>query len=332
MKHSSAITLSTTGALIISALGAAGGIIWLASYGYSIPRAVSMSLCGAAVLAAMLILGVDRPQARLQKVLTTHPPSVLLVIGALWGLYVLYSVVTFTDRLPPMIFMAIYLSIPFLLLFSERGRARAAWLDAAAILWIWLPIEFGVVRRFLLTSNIAADFSYSFAQALAINMGVIAFAAWRRFPGIGYRFQLGRKEIAAAMLSFLMFAVIAIPLAFSTHFIRYSYDFPKLLLAPAAFVGIYLFVAVPEELLFRGLIQNWFERWTQRRVAGLILGAIVFGASHLNNGPPIPNYRYFLLASIAGIFYGLVWQRTGNIAASAVTHALVDTVWSALFR
>jgi hypothetical protein len=81
-----------------------------------------------------------------------------------------------------MIFMAIYLSIPFLLLFYERGRARAAWLDAAAILWIWLPIEFGVVRRFLLTSNIAADFSYSFAQALAINMGSL-----RSPPGGDFR-------------------------------------------------------------------------------------------------------------------------------------------------
>jgi membrane protease YdiL (CAAX protease family) len=93
-----------------------------------------------------------------------------------------------------------------------------------------------------------------------------------------------------------------------------------------------LFTAISEELLFRGLIQNWFERMTGRRIVGLILAAIVFGASHLNNGPPIPNYKYFLLASIAGVFYGFVWQATGSLTASAITHALVDTVWSAVFR
>ena len=152
---------------------------------------------------------------------------------------------------------------------------------------------------------------------------VLLFTATLRFFAIfGFAFDL--------LLCFVVFAVIAIPLGFTIHFIRYSYDLPRLLFAPASFIGIYLFIAVPEELLFRGLIQNWFERFTQGRLAGLIVASIVFGASHLNNGSPIPNYRYFLMAGIAGVFYGLVWQRTGTIAASAVTHALVDTIWSAL--
>ena len=117
-----------------------------------------------------------------------------------------------------------------------------------------------------------------------------------------------------------------------SQFIRYSFQLNKLILAPATFLGIFLFTAIPEEFLFRGLIQNCLERIAGRRIVGLIVASVVFGASHLNNGLPIPNYRYFLMATVAGIFYGVAWQRTGNLTASGLTHALVDTAWSVLFR
>jgi len=64
----------------------------------------------------------------------------------------------------------------------------------------------------------------------------------------------------------------------------------------------------------------------------LIVAAVIFGAAHLNNGPPIPNYRYFLMAGIAGVFYGRAWRSTGSLMASSLTHALVDTFWSMFFR
>jgi len=64
----------------------------------------------------------------------------------------------------------------------------------------------------------------------------------------------------------------------------------------------------------------------------LITASVIFGASHLNNGPPIPNYKYFVMASIAGLFYGSAWQQTRSLMASSITHALVDTFWSLIFR
>jgi membrane protease YdiL (CAAX protease family) len=44
------------------------------------------------------------------------------------------------------------------------------------------------------------------------------------------------------------------------------------------------------------------------------------------------NWRYVILASIAGLFYGWTWRRTGSIFASAIVHALVDAIWHFLFR
>jgi len=96
------------------------------------------------------------------------------------------------------------------------------------------------------------------------------------------------------------------------------------------FLGILLVVAVPEELLFRGLIQNLLQRVLPATYA-LIVAALIFGASHLNNGPA-PDWRYVLLASIAGVFYGRAYRRSGGLMAAFLVHAAVDTIWREFFR
>ena len=72
-------------------------------------------------------------------------------------------------------------------------------------------------------------------------------------------------------------------------------------------LAICFFTAVPEELLFRGVLQNLLEkRWPAARfarVGSLPVAAVVFGAAHLINAPA-SNWRYMLLATLAGIAYG----------------------------
>jgi membrane protease YdiL (CAAX protease family) len=40
-----------------------------------------------------------------------------------------------------------------------------------------------------------------------------------------------------------------------------------------------------------------------------------------------PNWRFALLAAVAGVFYELAFRRARSIRASMVTHALVVTTW-----
>jgi membrane protease YdiL (CAAX protease family) len=318
--------------MIIAAAGSAGGFAYLTSQGAPLLSAAIISICGGLLLAGLLILGSDECIGRLQKSLAHRPLRIIAIISALFGLYAVYAAGTGTMQLQSQAGMAAYLSVPFLLMIGVRGRMQPTWQDAATILWLWLPIELGIVRRILLSTTPDTDFHYGFAQGLAINTGIIAFAAWRGFPDIGYRFELNRKIVSAALRSFLIYAALAIPLGLAIHFIRYSFEVRKLVVAPAVFLGVFLLTAIPEEFLFRGLIQNTVERITKHRSLGLVVASIIFGASHLNNGPPIPNSKYFVMASIAGIFYGLTWQRTGSLTASAITHAFVNTAWSVFFR
>ena len=68
------------------------------------------------------------------------------------------------------------------------------------------------------------------------------------------------------------------------------------------------------------------------RTASLLVTAVIFGLSHFNKRTAFFNWRYVLLAAIAGVFYGRAWRAERRIGASAITHATVDTVWGALLR
>lgn len=122
---------------------------------------------------------------------------------------------------------------------------------------------------------------------------------------------------------------IAIPLGLATGFIHYGWR-PFDALAWSQKVFHFLFgVALPEELLFRGLLQNGLEQRafsTRRWPWALAIAALVFGAAHMGH-PPVPKWRYGILATLAGLAYGWVWHRTGKITAAALTHAAVDLVW-----
>jgi membrane protease YdiL (CAAX protease family) len=67
------------------------------------------------------------------------------------------------------------------------------------------------------------------------------------------------------------------------------------------------------------------------RYGALVAASILFGLSHFNKRNPIGqhfNWRYILLATIAGIFYGRAWRERRRIAASTITHTCVDWLWS----
>ena len=318
--------LSTLGALIVGILltAAAGLWLWLAQHRTN--DAIMVIYPGIA-FTLMLLLGGDNVLERGRKAVAGHPYLIVLAPLGLWGLYFLYASGIGVATAENAGLMALYLTAPFVIL----GRGSSKWAEPVAILWLWLPLELGLIRRILI-AGAADDLHYALAQLLAIDAGIIAFAIWNGTPNIGYRYEWNSSIGSTGLLSFLIFSAVAIPLGLQIGFIHYTFLPSKLLTAPALFAGIFFLTAIPEEFLFRGLVQNWLERLTSSRILSLLFAAIVFGAAHLNNGPPVPNYKYFLMASIAGIIYGWAWQRTRSLVCSGLVHSLVDTLWSVFFR
>lgn len=224
-----------------------------------------------------------------------------------------------------------------LALIGARGVAARPMdhpaLLALAILALWLPSEIGLVHGLPLPAA-GSGGALEAGRLLTLGLGLVIFLAVAPLPDLGYTFRLRRGDLSAAATSLAVFAAAAIPLGLATGFIAWE---PAPVL-PFDWVvrglAIYFLIAVPEELLFRGALQNLLEkRWPGRHAGtgSLLLAAVVFGASHLNNGPS-PDWRYMLLATLAGIAYGWTWQRTRRISASALTHAAVDWIWVTAFR
>ena len=168
-------------------------------------------------------------------------------------------------------------------------------------------------------------------KLLLLDAGILGFILVRRLDGVGFDLRLTRKDLARGTGEFLLYAVIALPLGLWLNFLHLHTGWPSPLKAITAFVFTFLFIAVPEELFFRGWLQNLLER-RMGRILALLASSIIFGLAHWNKRAVHFNWRYVLMAAIAGIFYGRAWRAHRRVGASALTHSLVDTTWSLWLR
>jgi membrane protease YdiL (CAAX protease family) len=223
---------------------------------------------------------------------------------------------------------AAYVVVPAILVGVATGNSGGTWEDYAAILIIWLPVEFQWAYRFFPYPPVL---THTMTVLLALSTGVAAFVLLRKLDGIGYAVEWKRGFGWQFILNFGLFAAIAIPLGMRMHFLAWDPSFARVRSLPLFAPGILLFTAWPEEFLFRGVLQNLLSRTFNSKWAGLLVASLIFGLSHIIHAP-FPNWKYVLLATIAGLFYGHTWMRTGSLFPGALVHAFVDISWHVLFR
>lgn len=76
---------------------------------------------------------------------------------------------------------------------------------------------------------------------------------------------------------------------------------------------------VSEELLFRGVLQDWADRFLPLWAA-LAVTNLLFGALHARNAP------YAVIAGLVGVYFGVLFAATSNLLAPMIAHALYDAV------
>jgi hypothetical protein len=162
---------------------------------------------------------------------------------------------------------------------------------------------------------------------LLVDAGLYGFLAIRRLTGCGFDFHLHWSDWRTGLRELACFAPVVLLLGLALGFLHPHFNVPGLDKAALAWAGIFVFVAVPEELFFRAWVQNLLERRVGRRTA-LVIASVLFGLSHFNKRSVTFNWRYVLLATIAGIFYGRAWREGRRVPASAITHTCVDWLWS----
>jgi membrane protease YdiL (CAAX protease family) len=246
------------------------------------------------------------------------------------------------------------LCIPYLLVAISTGTLHWHWLALYALLPVAIaaillqarrkdPQQRGNWRDYLvlISLGLAVDLRWFepawpahlavFNKVLLLDAGIYAFLILRQLDGVGFNLRLRLSDLKIGLREFLFYAPIAIVIGLSLGFLHAHALWPTPLRFGGAFLFTFFFIAVPEELFFRGWLQNLLERRFGRYPA-LFLTAALFGLSHWNKRTTNFNWQYVLLAALAGIFYGRAWRQDRRIGASAITHATVDTVWSIWLR
>jgi membrane protease YdiL (CAAX protease family) len=244
--------------------------------------------------------------------------------------YLVYAVGTETFGFVHTAIAAGLVFLPLALAASAEKQAPGEWQDFVTLAGIWVVVKF-LPAHVQLWPYPGGRLGYVFMVLFCVNVALAAFVLVRRLGGIGYSIGWGKSWTFYVVASLVIFACIAIPLGTSMHFIQFAPRWDAWKSLPLVSLGILFFTAWPEEFLFRGLLQNMLARASKSDLAGWWTASVLFGFSHIPNGG-FPNWRYVLLASISGFFYGWTWRKTGSIFASSLVHASVDILWHFLFR
>ena len=168
-------------------------------------------------------------------------------------------------------------------------------------------------------------------ELMITRLFVMSVLVFRGAEGVNLGFIPTRAEWLTGLRQYLYFLPLGLVLNMQIDFADPRHapmEWWRLLVnLSATFLGMYVFVALREEVAFRGLLQQWLGNG---RLA-LAVTSVTFGLVHLPFRQ-FPNWKFVALATLAGWFYGRAFQQGGGVRAAMVTHALVNTTWRTLMQ
>ncbi|MGC2274171.1 MAG: CPBP family intramembrane glutamic endopeptidase [Candidatus Sulfotelmatobacter sp.] len=285
---------------------------------------------------AMAALGLELAPAvgfgfaanRVARAVAGWPAAARLSLPAL--LAAPYLMVSLSAHIFRWQWFALYALLPvvmaWLLLRAAAAdpEQRGNWRDAFILLVVGLAVDLRWFDRAWPPGLRALN------ELFLVDAGLYGFLAIRQLSGTGFDFHLQWSDWKTGLRELIFFTPLVIVLGLALGFIHPHRNLPGIGSALLRWVAIFFFTAVPEELFFRAWVQNLLERRLGRRAALLVASAL-FGLSHFNKRSAHFNWRYVLLATIAGIFYGRAWREQRRVPASTITHASVDWLWGLWF-
>jgi uncharacterized protein len=198
-----------------------------------------------------------------------------------WGWFALYALL-------PVVVAALLMLVARL-----DPDQRGHWLEFLVLLVLGLAVDLrwfeGAWPRRIVFMN----------KLLLLDAGLYGFLCVRRLSGVGFDLRLRWNDWKIGLREWAFYTPIAVVAGLALGFLHWHGHIERPRMVPLAWIFTFFFIALPEEIYFRGWMQNLLERRleqiTDRRV-------------------------------------GRAWRAERRIGASAITHATVDTVWGALLR
>ena len=264
---------------------------------------------------------------RVGQALSRWPSSIRTALPVLCALP--YVLISLSYQMFSWKWCALYAALPVAIAWL-LGRAaiadpqqRGNWRDAIVLLTVGLAVDLRWFERAW------PNGLTSLGKLLLVDAALYGFVVIRQLNGTGFDFHFRWSDWKTGVRELAYFSPLVIAGGLALGFLHPHGNPLRLSMIPT-WIYIFIFVAVPEELFFRAWVQNLLERRVGCRAA-LVLTAVLFGLSHFNKRSAYFNWRYVVLASVAGIFYGRAWREQRRVPASAITHASVDAIWSFWF-
>ncbi len=175
-----------------------------------------------------------------------------------------------------------------------------------------------IVEHVLLSQDsIPYTLRFNFDKAL-VGLFII-FWLHPLVPDVREFFVMLKKMLPVALIS--LFVVMMF--SFLLGYVRFDTKLPD-------FLGYWLwanlfFTCVAEEALFRGFLQKQLSLLLNKLKYGAMIAlfvcAILFGLAHAGGGA-----KYVLLATVAGLGYGMVYYRTQRIESSILLHFVLNSI------
>ena len=141
---------------------------------------------------------------------------------------------------------------------------------------------------------------------------------------------IDKKSILQTLTSLLLCAGVLLILGLLSEYIQFDPKMPHIL-----WLWVFnnlLFVAVVEEIVFRGFLQKSLKSFLSPKATHLhlhlhlIIASMLFGLFHFKGG-----VVYIILALIAGGFYGHTYEKTNRILCATLVHFGLNFIHFLLF-
>jgi membrane protease YdiL (CAAX protease family) len=134
--------------------------------------------------------------------------------------------------------------------------------------------------------------------------------------------------VVAAWWRFAVIAAVVMALTVLAGYARWDPKLPSWW--PLWLTSMIFLTALPEEAVFRHLIQgslhDWLGESSRARWTATLAAAALFGLAHAGGG-----WLYVALATVAGIGYGLVYALSRSIGAAIAAHTALNLLHLLLF-
>lgn len=306
-----------------------GGAVWSLPIQGG-PFEAGIGWATAAVLLAGYLLFSARVVQRAAENWATGTVRPFLVSLVAWFLYLLCAGVQGRLIWGTAGRAAVFLSVPAVTYVWRRPvPQRFTWQDLVALAAVWLPVELTLWPGVKIPTP--APGAPPLGPVAVIPLMLWLLLAVRPLRDVGYTFAIGWRDLLVAVGCTVGFSLVGLPLGEWTGFIHlHAAKHGVGEMVTRAF-QIFFFIALIEELFFRGAIQNLLSKSLGGVRGGawwaLAIASVFFGLTHSNER----DWRYVMLATIAGAFYGFAYMRTRKVVPAALVHLAVDWMWALYF-